>query len=773
MKQLRIRQKMILKDFQERLVDNVVERLNKENIKKYIFQAPTGTGKTFITANIVEQMIEKYSENLTFIYIAPSTNSLHKQGYNKITSYLHKNKSNLKNYNTELCSSSLPSSFFNINTVYFFGWSSINKKDNIFTKASYETEKITFWEILDSTKQKNVKIILIVDEEHLASSKTKAQDIIKRINPWKIIKMSATLDKLSDCDYKIKYKEAVNEQIVKKEVIASPSSSYKEYNINTPKIIIYEQWKKLLNDAVNKQIAVRMAYHKRKRFKINPLVIIQIPDEKIEKENYLTAEFIAKVLSDELNIAKQTIAIWLSDKKKTFDGSKITKNDIEKDDSLIDYMIFKQAAATGWDIPRANMYVKFRNIVKPNFQIQTLGRILRNPFMRYFDNKLIDCAYVFTNDKTMIRKIIENDYTSPSNKKSYYLKQEFKNNWKNKNINLYTYDAKKIFNKNYKNIYKDWQTIIANDNDYKQNLNVVINNAKGYKPKYEFIDSDTRMIEEMEDKIKSINLKTQSRIKGAKNDERQKTLLEIYLNFQNAIENKIIEYIIKQECSSNNINLREMYLFTYDNQALVKKAFFNPLKENMQKKLNEPILHNIAEYINLTDEWVNQKNNQLIHAYNVSLNEIQWVNKDNLTTSKEQQPEYKFFDSKPEARFYFEIIDNSLQLQEIKFIIRNESEKPFYVWYFNNKNQLKRYYPDFLLLLKNKLLFIEIKDDQHRDDEEYNKINAINKPNWRISNYKCEAYLCTEISVKERNLSNFLFQKEKNGNKCFIKDIIK
>ncbi len=59
-------------------------------------------------------------------------------------------------------------------------------------------------------------------------------------------------------------------------------------------------------------------------------------------------------------------------------------------------MIFKQAIATGWDCPRAQILVMFREMQSVVFQIQTVGRILRMPEWHHYDDSLLDIAYVYT-----------------------------------------------------------------------------------------------------------------------------------------------------------------------------------------------------------------------------------------------------------------------------------------------------------------------------------------------------------------------------------------
>ncbi len=66
-------------------------------------------------------------------------------------------------------------------------------------------------------------------------------------------------------------------------------------------------------------------------------------------------------------------------------------------------MLFKQAAGTGWDCPRAHILVMFREIQSPTFYVQTVGRILRNadPYNKkdYNESIILRCGYLYTNYK--------------------------------------------------------------------------------------------------------------------------------------------------------------------------------------------------------------------------------------------------------------------------------------------------------------------------------------------------------------------------------------
>jgi TfoX/Sxy family transcriptional regulator of competence genes len=80
----------ILKQYQENTVDELVMKtkllLHKNVDKKTIvFQAPTGSGKTFMMSQYIEQMIEEMKdEDLCFLWLSPGKGALHEQSFKSL-----------------------------------------------------------------------------------------------------------------------------------------------------------------------------------------------------------------------------------------------------------------------------------------------------------------------------------------------------------------------------------------------------------------------------------------------------------------------------------------------------------------------------------------------------------------------------------------------------------------------------------------------------------------------------------------------------------------
>ena len=81
-------------------------------------------------------------------------------------------------------------------------------------------------------------------------------------------------------------------------------------------------------------------------------MLIQLPNddkELIAKGEKTKEEIVSQFLATK-GIKNNKIAKWFDNKKENLDF-------IADNDSKVDYMLFKQAAGTGWDCPRATFWL--------------------------------------------------------------------------------------------------------------------------------------------------------------------------------------------------------------------------------------------------------------------------------------------------------------------------------------------------------------------------------------------------------------------------------
>ena len=85
-----------LKEFQINCVNKLLDATTVGNKKEILVQAPTGSGKTIILLDYIQEYIEE-NKNTIFVWLTPGKGDLEEQSRTKMTKYLP--SMNSKNFN--------------------------------------------------------------------------------------------------------------------------------------------------------------------------------------------------------------------------------------------------------------------------------------------------------------------------------------------------------------------------------------------------------------------------------------------------------------------------------------------------------------------------------------------------------------------------------------------------------------------------------------------------------------------------------------------------
>ena len=414
---------MQLKDFQTTAIDQLSNTfLELWKTGKYriplVFKAPTGAGKTIMMAEFLRCLDDNYQfhEDKAYIWVSFGGDESYMQSKNKLYQYFNEGTDmNLKDVNN------LSEGKLYKNNIFFINWSKIKGTDKESKKlrksggVGYGGEAV-FDEFIQRTRSER-ELVLIIDEAHTEAGEhlELRNEVVDLINPRIIIEVTATPKRIPSND-DIQDKKAGYVRVREEDVIKS--------GLIKEKIIIQteEDIKKLESKQLSEdEIMLELAYNKRLELKkyynelglaINPLVLIQLPSDYKEKEE-VQANLKDLVFSylKQKGVKENEIAIWLSGNKDEEKLKYITDND-----DKINFMIFKVAPATGWDCPRAEILVMFREITSPTFHTQIIGRIKRMPEAHHYKKEELNKAYIYTNyNKSHIRDIkeVENENKPP------------------------------------------------------------------------------------------------------------------------------------------------------------------------------------------------------------------------------------------------------------------------------------------------------------------------------------------------------------------------
>lgn len=378
----------------------------KNNRQILVFKSPTGSGKTVMAAEMLRQLNNELSENpsaptneVAYIWIAP--NKLHEQSYFKMKNAFTETRDLQPVIYDELDHSI--DGYIQPGQILFVNWESINKDNALMVR---DTElSASLYDLTRRTQEEhNIPIIVIVDEEHMFGSRNakKSEKVLNHLQPKIEIRISAT--PLPETMAKAKEtviiarEKVIAEEMIKESVVLNPALEF-----NNPLGSLNQH---LIHLALQKREELAEAY-KAIGVNINPLLLIQLPndgesmnaDDNCVKEEVINYLNVIKGISTENN----KLAIWLS-KEKTDN-----LNTIANPDDVTEVLLFKQAIALGWDCPRAAVLLIFRKIESFTFSAQTVGRILRMPEQKFYQDDRLNRGYVYTNLSKDIIEIVRDD----------------------------------------------------------------------------------------------------------------------------------------------------------------------------------------------------------------------------------------------------------------------------------------------------------------------------------------------------------------------------
>lgn len=400
--------------------------LNIPGEETLVLQSPTGSGKTFMITNYIYEMSKKEQYDLCFLWVSIGKGELQVQSY----------KSVKRELDEALKCSLLEDEFFGSRTeidkneIVFVNWEKIRTKDkstgefkNVVMK---DKETVNFPEVLENTRSTGRKIVLIIDESHVAATTDRAIEIRDNIiKPELTIEMSATPVLMNGAfPIKVNPNDVINEGMIKKEIIINQDiEKIVDNELDSESLILESAYMK--EEELKKKYAEAFS-DKETLSRITPLVLVQLPNSisgEEKKENVL--KFLE---SKGITIDNGKVAVWLSDETINNDAETLLPLD-----SKVEYLLFKMAIDTGWDCPRAQILIKFRETNSITFEIQTVGRILRMPEAKHYKDETLNRSYVYTNVQSISIKpeiynpnIIKSLNAKRSNKynttylKSYY-----------------------------------------------------------------------------------------------------------------------------------------------------------------------------------------------------------------------------------------------------------------------------------------------------------------------------------------------------------------
>lgn len=405
--------------FQIEAVEKLIKSIkdlwpNKERQLPIVFKAPTGSGKTYMTEKMICDLAEQpdWDQNVAYVWITFS-DDLAMQSKEKFDKYFPTSK-----HGRLLTIEDFNLGALQKNDVLFLNWQKLVSQaaeNRIYRRPddprTRHESRVYFEDFVDNSHRNGIEIVLIVDEAHLNLTEASQRDVIDPLDPKIKILVSATpkkeiiptQDEIEDgkAGYvRIKHQDVVDAGLIKANIICQTEEELRKYEGE-------DEDHALLRLAIDRRNELKKEIESFGA-NVNPLVIIQLPNDEAElaKEGKPTKEEITMEYLISQGVKANHIASWFTGKSKPVG--------LELDDSEYEYLLFKTAAGTGWDCPRAQVLVMFRDVKSEIFHTQTIGRILRVPIMNEEVSKVFRNGYIYTNYS---RKAVEDaEYPEQGNR---------------------------------------------------------------------------------------------------------------------------------------------------------------------------------------------------------------------------------------------------------------------------------------------------------------------------------------------------------------------
>ena len=639
-----------------------IKKLNEGMVsdkRDIVLKSCTGSGKTVILTSFMSEYCCSHA-NTVFIWLTPGKGNLAEQSKAKMDKHIHSSQTKLLH--------EIMASGFDANDCCFINWEKLTKKGN---NALKDGERTNFIEYIERALDNGLIFIIIVDESH-QNDTIKANEIIEYFRTEKIIRSSATPKGYTDA-FMVEVPEAdvIAEGLIKKLLIINENF--------LQSIEVSDQVEFLLDKAINKQRELRVAFLQHET-DINPLIVIQLPN----KSDLLLSQVETYLEGKGITYENNQLAVWLADKKQ---------NDENVDELNAEPLaiIIKQAIATGWDCPRAQILVKLRDNMSETFEIQTIGRIRRMPEQKHYESDLLDSCYLYTLDEKFTESVKLNLGKDALDALRLHIKSEYRG---------FT-------------IISEYKTDVPYPRDAALALKVL---AKHYETKYsakpknkenktrletagyifsEFVVDETKsgsvsiLLREQFTALNTISI-SQKLDTHKHGREYHHCAAEIGLKL--TLEYNTINTILQRlYCVNNNSNLkivplsvREFYAFVINNKERLKQEFFEAMSANDGDQFQLSFNQRITEKpVAFPQEYLFTYDSKAKSQDELSKN----VYRGYLVSAEMRSTSEKLFEKYCEAS------------RKVSWFYKNGDKGPEYfsLVYTDNLGKQKSFYPDYIV----------------------------------------------------------------------------
>lgn len=409
--------KLELKDFQDVAVDQLIKKLNpaKREVAEggdrqaVILAAPTGSGKTVITAALIEEILTgsdrfEAEPDAVFLWLSDQP-VLNEQSRRRILSA----SSKLGAHDLVIVDSDFDRETFAGGKLYFLNTQKLGK-DKLLTSGKGDKRQYTIWETISHTaKTKGDRFYLIIDEAHRGTKVTRSDEANRLTVVQKFVKGSAGEIPPIGLILGVSATPHRFQQLIESESNRTPRKcevnplDVRASGLLKDRIMVFHPDEHFPTDWTMLKAAVQQWRKMGEEWAIytdtnglpgvQPALIIQVEDGSSEALSRTDLNKLIETIEGEtgpLNPA-EIAHCFEHDAPITAHGVLIRKIDPSRiqEEAGIRFVLFKMALTTGWDCPRAEVMMSFRKAQDDTLIAQLIGRMVRTPLARRIEGSEI------------------------------------------------------------------------------------------------------------------------------------------------------------------------------------------------------------------------------------------------------------------------------------------------------------------------------------------------------------------------------------------------
>ncbi len=409
--------KLELKDFQEDAVEQLIKKLNpaKREVAEggdrqaVILAAPTGSGKTVITAALIEEILngsDRFDAEPDAVFLWLSDQPvLNEQSKKRIASASTK----LGNGDLVIVDADFDRETFAGGKLYFINTQKLGK-DKLLTSGRGDKRTYTIWDTIANTaKTKGDRFYLIIDEAHRGTKVSRNDEANRLTVMQKFVKGSEGEIPPIDLILGVSATPQRFQQLIDGQANRTPRKcevnplDVRASGLLKDRIMVFHPNEAFPTDTTMLRAAVQQwramgdewrTYTQAQGLPaVQPALIIQVQDGSSEALSRTDLnEVIATIEKETGPLNPLEIAhCFEHDAPITAHGVLIRKIDPSRiqEETGIRFVLFKMALTTGWDCPRAEVMMSFRTAQDDTLIAQLIGRMVRTPLARRIEGSEI------------------------------------------------------------------------------------------------------------------------------------------------------------------------------------------------------------------------------------------------------------------------------------------------------------------------------------------------------------------------------------------------